>query len=149
VRKARVLLVTPGNPVLEAFFKGKAIGKFADVDRLKPADLEKDVYREKAAGGEYDLAIFDRVAPRAEKDMPRANTFCIDTPPPPWQRGTRELKSPFLIVSKRDHPLLRHITTLWDVGATDAFRFDLRDNLPGPARQEFNLDGKQPGKRAL
>jgi hypothetical protein len=149
VRKARVLIVGPGNPVLDAFFKQPATEKLTKLTRLTPADLGKASYREAARGDEYDLVIFDRCAPESDEDMPRANTCFIDRPPPPWQRGTRALKNPFLMVSKKENPLLRHITTLWDVGVTDAFRFNLKDNLPEAARGQFNLDGKEPGKRAL
>jgi hypothetical protein len=53
------------------------------------------------------------------------------------------------MVSGKDQPLLRHITTLWDVGVADAFRFDLKENLREGAKDQFNLDGKQAGKRAL
>jgi hypothetical protein len=88
--------------------------------------------------------------PEKEEDMPRANTFCIDRPPPPWRRGSKGLKNPFLMVGKKDHPLLRHITTLWDVeGVSGAYHFDLKDNLAEDAKAQFNLDSKQTGKRAL
>jgi hypothetical protein len=53
------------------------------------------------------------------------------------------------MVSKKGNPLLRHITTLWEVGVTEAFRFDPKENLADAARPLFNLDGTEPGKRAL
>lgn len=149
VRKAQVLVVGPDNPVLDAFFNQEATRKIAKVERLAPAELDKDTYRAKARGGEYDLVIFDRCMPESADDLPRANTLCINRPPPPWQRGDKTLKNPFLMVSKKGHPLLRHITTLWDVGISDAFPFDLKANLPEEARGQFNFDGKRPEKRTL
>ena len=149
VRKARVLVVGPTNPVLDAFFKQPATEMLAKITRLAAADLATDKYRKPARAGDLDLVIFDRCAPETEDDLPRANTFWIDRPPPPWQRGTRGLKNALLMVSKKGNPLLRHITTLWDVGVTDAYRFDPKANLADAARPLFNLDGAEPGKRAL
>jgi hypothetical protein len=34
------------------------------------------------------------------------------------------------MVARKDHPLLRHLTTLWDVDVTEAFTFDAQANLP-------------------
>ncbi len=149
VRKARVLLVGPGNPVLEAFFNQEATQKIAKVTPLTPADLAKPAYREAARSGEYDLVIFDRCMPETEADMPQANTLCIDNPPPPWRRGRRPLRSPLLVMGNKSHPLLRHISTFWDVRVAEGFRFDAEDSLPEAAREQFNLDGKHPGKKAL
>jgi hypothetical protein len=150
VRKARVLIVSPGNPVLDAFFRQPATEKLTKLTRLAPADLGKAGYREAARGGEYDLVIFDRCAPVSEEDMPRANTFFIDRPPPPWQRGARAVTCSVLMVNKKeDNPLLRNLPAVLDVWANDAFRFHFKDSLPDAARSQFNLDGKEPGKRAL
>jgi hypothetical protein len=149
VRKARVLLVGPGNPVLDAFFNQEATQKIAKLTRLAPADLPTPRYRDAARSGEYDLVIFDRCIPEAEADMPQANTLCIDRPPPPWQRGRRVLRSSMLVA--KAHPLWQHINPLQllKVGVTDGFRFHPEDNLPEEARAPFNLDGKHPGKKAL
>jgi hypothetical protein len=149
VRKARVLQVGPDNPVLDAFFKQQATRKIATVDRLAVADLTTDAYRDKARGGEYDLIIFDRCSAQEEKDLPQANCFFIDRPPPPWQRGTQTLTNPYLMVAKREHPLLRHLTTLWDVGVSEAFRFSLRDNLREEVKSTFQLQPTDKNKRPL
>jgi hypothetical protein len=149
VRKARILVVGAENSVLNAFFNQDATLKVAAVERLAVADLAGDAYRQKARSGEYDLVIFDRCAPEEEKDMPQANTFFIDRPPPPWQRGKQELKNPFLIVGRKEHPLLRHLSTLWDVGLSAAFRFDLRDNLRDEVKDQFALGENGAGKRTL
>ncbi|HYT93841.1 MAG TPA: VWA domain-containing protein, partial [Gemmataceae bacterium] len=155
VRKARVLRVGNDNPVLDAFFNQEATTKLVNMDpkrdRLSAAEIGTEKYRDAIRSGGYDLVIFDRCIPQTEEDMPRANTFCIDRVPPPWQRGTTTLRNPFLMVNKKgkDHPLLQHITTLWDVGVADAFRFDVKDNLREEVKEQFNLDGKQVGKRGL
>jgi hypothetical protein len=149
VRKAKILIVGPDNAVLDAFFNQEATRKVAAVDRLPPADLSGEAYLQKARSGDYDLVIFDRCSPEQEKDLPQANTFFIGRPPPPWQRGKRELKNPYLMVTKKDHPLLRHLTTLWDVGVSEAFRFNLRDNLRDEAKDQFGKGENQKDKRTL
>lgn len=148
-RKANVLIVGGNNPVLEAFFDQEAMKKLAKVKRLAPADLAQDSYRTAARSGAFDLVVFDRCMPEKEEDLPRAHTLCIDRPPLPWVRGDAGLKNPFLMVSKKGHPLLRHVASLWDVGVSGAFRFGVRDNLPEAAAKQFNLDGQQRDRKAL
>src|SRR5439155_9228585 len=107
-RKAKVLIVGPPNMFLDRFFKQEAVERVATVKRMPADELAGDAYRQAAHGGEFDLVIFDRCIPDKVEDMPRSNTFCIDNPPPPWQRGHDPLKNPILIVGKqgKDHPLL-------------------------------------------
>jgi hypothetical protein len=149
IRKARVLVVGPDNRVLHSFFDQEATRKVALVEYLLAAqgDLTSDAYRQKAQSGEFDLVLFDRCSPAEEKQLPPANTFFIGRPPPPWQRGSRTLTNPYLIAGKKEHPLLRNITTLWDVGVSEAFRFHPRDNLRDNARNDFKENA--PGKRPL
>jgi len=147
VRKSKVLIVTPGNIVLDAFFQQEATKKVATVNTLAPAELGKDTYLKAALSGEYDLVIFDRCAPDKEEDMPAANTMFIDRTPPPWERGDRPLKNPYLIVSKKDHPLLRNLTTLWEVGISEAFRFHLKDNLSAKGKELYQDDEKKAPKQ--
>jgi hypothetical protein len=119
------------------------------VDRLTPTDLNTDVYRQKALSGAYDLVILDRCAPATVADMPQADTFCIGQPPPPWQRGEKAVKSPLLIVSQPGHPLLRQLTTLWDVGISEAFAFDPVENLPAAVRADYALSPDDRDKALL
>jgi hypothetical protein len=149
VRKAKVLIVGDSNPILDAFFEQEATRRVARVDRLTPADLKTEAYQKVARSGDVDLVIFDRVTPEEEKDLPLANTFFIGQAPPPWERGKQQLKNPYLVVSKREHPLLRHLTTLWDVGVTEAFKFDLKENLQEKAREPFNLPETDTNRRVL
>jgi hypothetical protein len=88
VRKGRVLLVTPGNRLLEDFFNLRSTRSLADVVTIAPADLKKSKeYVEPAREGKYDLIIFDRCGPATEEDMPRSNTVFVGHPPPPWHLG--------------------------------------------------------------
>jgi hypothetical protein len=149
VRKAKVLIVGEPNPVLEAFFDQAPTRKVATVDHLVPADLEKESYKKLARSGAVDLVIFDRCAPAKEEDRPLANCFYIDRPPPPWQRSRQTVKHPYLVLAKKDHPIVRHLTTLWDVGVVDAFKFDIAKDLNDKAKAELTLPDDNPRKRLL
>jgi hypothetical protein len=128
VRKARVLIVTPGNEVLRDFFDLDATSKVAKVTYLSPADLlDEAKYGRPARSGEYDLAIFDRCAPANEDAMPLGNTFFIDAVPPPWKRADMPpLKETQIRNPTSNHPLMRHLTALDEIAFSEAFRFDLK-----------------------
>jgi hypothetical protein len=148
-RKAKVLIVGPANPILDAFFEQEATQRLAQMQRLGESTLGTEEYRKHARSGDIDLVIFDRCTPTDEADMPLANTLFIDRPPPPWQRGTRLMKNPLPVPSRQPHPLLRHITTLWDVRVSEAFAFNLRSNLDPKALEETKLPDGDPRKRVL
>jgi len=148
-RKAKVLIVGTPNAVLDAFFEQEATQKIASIERMPPAELKTDVYRKKARSGEVDLVIFDRCAPPDEADMPLANTFFIDQPPPPWERGKAMLKNPLMMPSKQQHPLLRYLTTIWEVRAHEAFVFDVQKNLEPKAAETLKLPEGDPKRRVL
>jgi hypothetical protein len=149
-RKAKVLIVSPapGNAILEAFFHQPAMKKTAQVVGLTPADLDKDSYLGPARAGAFDLVVFDRCAPAKEEEMPAANTLFIDRPPPPWERGTKVMQNPFLIVAKKDHPLLVRLASLWDVGVTEAYRFNLKENLSAAGKSVY-VDGDPKALKQL
>jgi hypothetical protein len=128
-RMARVMLVGPANSVLDFYFQSARDKGQASLLRLSAADLTTDAYRKPARSGEVDLVIFDRCAPEKEEDMPLANTFFIDRPPPPWQRGDKVKKSPLVLTTRANDRFLYRITSLWDVGVAEAFVFDLKNNL--------------------
>ena len=148
-RKAKILIVGTPNPVLDAFFDQEGTKKFATAERMKPADLKTDEYRKKARSGDFDLVMFDRCAPEEEADMPQSNTVFIDRPPPPWQRGKVVLKNPLMMPSKQQHPLLKFLTTIWDVRTDEAFAFDVQKNLNPKAAEELKLPDGDPLKRML
>jgi hypothetical protein len=132
IRKARVLIVGPTNDVLNAFFEDEATQKVATVSRLTPGDLTKEAYRKPASNGEYDLIIFDRCAPASEDDMPRANTFFIGTPPPPWKQTPQDtITNPQIKGWMNKHPVMRYLSALQDVGVAEAFKMkDLPQRTP-------------------
>jgi hypothetical protein len=85
-------------------------------------------YRKPARDGAYDLVIFDRCAPATEAELPLANTFYIDSVPPPWKRSEmKQLENPDIKGRLKDHPLLRYLSSVHSIGLTEAFRFDLKD----------------------
>jgi hypothetical protein len=134
VRKARVLIVSPHNPALHAFFDQPSAGKLAKVVYLAPEDLKDDnKYRKPARDGAYDLIIFDRCAPETEAELPLANTFFIDSVPPPWKRSEmKPLQNTEIKGRLKDHPLLRYLSSVHTIGLTEAFRFDLKDSRVPP-----------------
>jgi hypothetical protein len=129
VRKARVLVAGPPNQVLHAFFDHPSSGKLATVAYIEPEELKDDAkYRKPAREAAYDLVIFDRCAPATEADMPLANTFFIDSVPPPWKRAEmKPLENPDIKGRLKDHPLLRYLSSVHSIGVMEAFRFDLKD----------------------
>ncbi len=85
IRKAQVLIVGPGNPLLKNFFDSKATRTICDVAEITPAQMaDSKSYGIPVQEGRFDLVIFDRCGPAREEDMPRANTLFIGQPPPPW-----------------------------------------------------------------
>jgi hypothetical protein len=130
IRKARVLIVGAPNPALSAFFENNpAARKIATANYLSPQDLKDDAkYRQPVLKGEYDLVIFDRCAPVKQEDLPQANTWFIDSVPPPWKRSDMApLDNPDIRGRLKDHPLFRYVPSVQEIGLTEAFRFDLKD----------------------
>jgi hypothetical protein len=129
VRKARVLIVTPGNDVVRNFFDLDDTQKVAKVEYLTIAELsDRAKYGQRARAGEFDLVIFDRCAPPDEESLPLANTFFIDSVPPPWKRKDMPpLKGVMIRNPASSHPIMRHLAALDEIAFSGAFRFDLRD----------------------
>jgi hypothetical protein len=129
VRKARVLIVTPGNEVLRHFFDLEETSKVANVSYLAPNELgDAKRYLQPARAGAFDLVIFDRCAPPSEEALPLANTFFVGDVPPPWKRGEMPpLTSALIRNPASGHSLMRHLTGLDEIAFSEAFRFDLRD----------------------
>lgn len=148
-RKAKVLIVGPANAVLDAFFDQDGTKKIATAERMGVIELKEESYLKKARSGDYDLVLFDRCAPADEADMPMSNTYFIDRPPPPWTRGDKTLKNPLMMPSKQQHPLLRFLTTIWDVRTSEAWAFDVLKNLEPKYAELAQLPDGDPNKRAL
>jgi hypothetical protein len=81
--------------------------------------------------------------------MPMSNTFFIDRPPPPWKRGDKTLKNPLMMPSKQQHPLLRFLTTIWDVRTAEVWIFDVNKNLDPKIAELAQLPDSDPNKRTL
>jgi len=106
-RHARVLCVTSGDQPLELALKTERAQALADVTIERPSYLETPDYRRRAAGGEYDLIIYDRCVPR---EMPQANTWWIGRLPPVagWVAAAK-VEVPQLIDLERTHPLMQFV----------------------------------------
>lgn len=78
-RRAKVLVVTPGNEALELALKTDEAMKVADVSLAEPVLLESKAYETQAAEGYYDLIVYDQCVP---KTMPACNTLFIGRVPP-------------------------------------------------------------------
>ncbi|HTQ38534.1 MAG TPA: BatA and WFA domain-containing protein [Pirellulales bacterium] len=80
LRRPKVLLVTPGNEALEMALATPRAGEMVEVSKAKPEVLMTKVHERAAAGGAFDLIIYDRCQPIT---MPQANTLFIGAVPPP------------------------------------------------------------------
>ena len=134
VRKAKVLLVTPGNFLLRNFFDAASTKKLADVSYVTPDVLtDPKQYLQPARDGLYDLVIFDRCAPAGVTDMPTGNTLFIGHPPPPYKpagtdppAGSQTVKAvntPGIKVWDGKHPVMRNLAALYEVEVVEAFQF--------------------------
>jgi hypothetical protein len=144
VRKARVAIVTKGNPILSDFFDQEAVAKVATITYLKPDDLKSEAaYLKPARNGGFDLVIFDRCAPETEADLPLGNTFFIDSVPPPFKRADLPpLEDTVIRNPAMKHPLMRHLTALDEIAVFEAFRFPLDDQRVSPRTPRLLETGK-------
>lgn len=130
VRKAKVLLVTPGNFLLRNFFDSSSTKKLADVTYLAPDVLtDQKQYLQPARDGIYDLVIFDRCGPANASDLPTGNTLFIGYPPPPFKatgmdpQAVKAVNSPGIKVWDSKHPVMRNLAALYEVEVVEAFQF--------------------------
>lgn len=135
VRKARILIVTSGNPLLEYFFEARSTRQVAEVDFIKPGQLkDSKSYVDPAREGKYDLVVFDRCSPSREDEMPRSNTMFVGSPPPPWHMGGE--KDAYLVETVQyppirgwqdADPVMRGLRGWHELEIAEAYRFN---NLP-------------------
>ena len=115
----RVLVVSPGNPVLDIVLATERTGRLATIEDATPDYLNGEAYTKLAAAGECDLVIYDQCAP---EEMPRMNTLFIGRRPPgpAWPGRRSDSPSaenpqperavlPQIIDWNRGHPLLSHV----------------------------------------
>jgi hypothetical protein len=160
-KPGRVLVVTPGNEVLEIALATQRAGRLANIQFKTPDVLATDEHRREAEGGTYDLVIYDQCAPTK---MPRANTLFVgQLPPAPNWHGredasaeqaeeqatgesnqtaanetTESAVEPQIIDWDRSHPLLSSVE-LGNVNIADSLILDpppgaavLIDSTAGP-----------------
>jgi hypothetical protein len=115
-RRAKVLLVTPGNEPLEYALNTDSARELAEITVDTPAFLDKPAYTQQTEVGTFDLMIFDRCRP---KKMPQANTLSIGGVPPVegWKAENRVAR-PQIIDADPVHPLMQWIN-LGDVTLAD------------------------------
>lgn len=111
-RRARVLVVTPGNDALRFALTTESALKVADIAFAAPEVLETKEHQTLALSGAYDLIVYDRCVP---KEMPESNTLLIGGIPPAdgWSKEERKL-SPLVVDIDRLHPLM-HLVELGSV----------------------------------
>jgi len=116
-RRAKVLLVTPGNEPLEIAMGTSTARQLAELTVESPGFLDKEGYQQQAAGGGYDLVIYDRCQP---KSMPQANTLFLGSLPPlrSW-KAKPKVGQPQIIDVDPTHPLTRWLS-LGDVLVAEA-----------------------------
>jgi hypothetical protein len=131
VRKARILIVSKGNEVLDKFFNDNLLKDVAVLDRLGPEDLDsEEKYLRPARNGDFDLVIFDRCGPKKEEQLPRGNTFFIGHPPPGWKqpgmdgdgKPVEKIANPHIKGWMSKHMLLRYLVALHEVGIAEAIK---------------------------
>ncbi len=98
-RRARVLVVTPGNTYLEAAL---LLDEYLDVTDVAPQGYAKAV-----AGATWDAVVFDGVTPA---EMPRANALYLDPRGPGSPvKVTDKLDQPGFDKIDRKHPAVRFL----------------------------------------
>lgn len=106
-RRARVLVVSDGNDVLEFALNTEEAKKIADVELIDPAEMETTKYKTRSQTGHFDLIIFDHCVPM---EMPQSSTWFIGRVPP--QEGWTAkpaAEPPIIIDSNRAHPLMQSV----------------------------------------
>ena len=138
-RRARVLVVSPGNLYLQAAL---LLDEYLDVSEVTPAQYPVE--------GRYDVIIFDAWVPPTTPDTSALYLYPISDDP---SRGPFEVeggvKEPWFDTLDRQHPLLR-FTALGDVNIAEALEVKLQqgDRAIGRFRDvPLMVTGTRDGKR--
>jgi hypothetical protein len=107
-KRARVLLVTPGNDALKLALATESAAELAEIEVAAPETLATPAYAEAADSGYYALVIYDQCQP---KTMPRADTLFIGRLPPDasWAAVEGKVEGPQIVDVETAHPLLQLI----------------------------------------
>ncbi|MFV2067925.1 MAG: VWA domain-containing protein [Pirellulales bacterium] len=109
-RRARVLLVTPGNEAIRWALTTRRARLLADVTVAGLDLLTTPAYQTDAASGAYDLILYDQCRP---EEMPQANTLFVGRLPPgtAWHGeddgAPPRVAVPQIIDTQQAHPLMR------------------------------------------
>lgn len=116
-RKARVAVIGDKNLILQAAFESKALKDVAEAEFLPKSTADADLSEDPKFRG-YDLAIFDRCAPKA---MPACNCLMMGVVPPTLADQVKtDVKAPAILNWNVDHPVMRYLV-LDDVFVLEAF----------------------------
>ena len=145
-RKARVALVTLGNPALQLALSTKDAQSAAQVETFSPSFLSNEEFQKKGADGVFDLIIYDRCVPLVDPDeskvllkMPKANTWFVDALPPVqgWSMGP-ESPAPIVIdVAGKSHPIMQFV----DIGPSVHFLTGKPLSFPPGGRSLLDTTG--------
>ena len=113
----KVLIVTPGNRPLALALATEKVRALAEIVEHSPDYLKQPEYVKQAAGGSFDLIVYDRCRPEL---MPQADTMFIDRLPvgEAWKAG-EPVAAPQIIDTDRAHPLMQ-IVEMGDVVVAEA-----------------------------
>ena len=137
-RRAKVLVVTPGNTYLEAAL---LLDEYLDVQLASPQDY---VGKIAASGAKHDVIIFDGATPA---NPPRANAIYIDPRGPGSPvKSEIDLKQPGFDKIERKHPIVRW-TALDDVNISRGHKLvpELGDKAVGSSDKGAILVAGQRG----
>ena len=122
-RKARILRLGPANQILDAYFQASGTKDRFVVTAGGTELAGNELYKKAMQTEEFDLVIFDRVAPASAEEMPQANTFFIGQCPP-FPGGTWNdlptLRRLFVKEYRVSHPLFNGIETLQGMTVDEA-----------------------------
>lgn len=109
-RQARILLVSAGNRFLSSSLQTPATAELANIEIVRPEDLESGDLQRDLSVGRYDLVIFEGVSPEAS---PEANTLYFGAlPPGEVFADAREVEWPVVLDWDVGHPLMNYIRDL-------------------------------------
>jgi hypothetical protein len=134
-RRARVLIVSPGNRFLADTFRTDSARLLSDLTEINADDLKSPEVANNLASGTFDLVIFDRTRP---EQPPAANALYFGAWPPSVDSSQEHtMKNPVVLDWDMSHPLLQYIRDLNTIVIGEAAKID------PPAGARTLVDGDQ------